>query len=204
MSLRAALGRLLPGVLAVAMGLKATHRVYLTNPPFERGHNKPWEPHPWFSNVERRSIFVALECCMHSFWQYRRRQPVLALPPPVELPEGFLFDWMRDSAPHWEPGSTAFWLEPETHQELANWYAKYRPEVTGFVEAAGLRIEIVPAPVQRIRNYHAEVLHGSQEAIVPHRSNPYANQLNQLQQYNAQQHYKNQYSGLLDYLGRKK
>lgn len=93
--------------------------------------------------------------------------PPLPLPAPLALPEGFLFDWMRDSAPLWEPGSTAFWLEPETPQELANWHARYRPEVTGVVEAAGLRIEIVPAP-----------------APVP--SNPYANRLqhahaNQLQ-----------------------
>jgi hypothetical protein len=65
---------------------------------------------------------------------------------PIELPPEMAFKWERDYAPHWEPGSTAFWLEPETHQQLANWFATYRPDVTGFVEAAGLRIEIVPAP----------------------------------------------------------
>lgn len=67
-------------------------------------------------------------------------------PKPVELPEGSLFNWERDYAPLWEPGSTAFWLEPETPQQLANWFARFRPHVTGIVEAAGLRIEIVPAP----------------------------------------------------------
>lgn len=59
-----------------------------------------------------------------------------------------MFKWERDYGPLWEPGSTAFWLEPETHQQLANWYAEHRPNVTGFVEAAGLRIEIVPAVSQ--------------------------------------------------------
>lgn len=30
----------------------------------------------------------------------------------IRLPAPLDFDWWRDYAPHWRPGSTAFWLEP--------------------------------------------------------------------------------------------
>lgn len=33
--------------------------------------------------------------------------------PLITLPPRLLFDWHRDYAPLWEPGSTAFWLAPE-------------------------------------------------------------------------------------------
>lgn len=68
------------------------------------------------------------------------------------------FDWMKEYGRLWEPGDAAFWLEPDTHQELADWMATYRPDVTGIVETAGMRIEIVPVRVRRgyyngIRNF---------------------------------------------------
>lgn len=34
-------------------------------------------------------------------------------PQPITLPPQLLFDWHRDYGPLWEPGSSAFWLEPE-------------------------------------------------------------------------------------------
>lgn len=34
-------------------------------------------------------------------------------PAPYTGPPIVLFDWHRDYGPLWEPGSTAFWLEPE-------------------------------------------------------------------------------------------
>lgn len=54
------------------------------------------------------------------------------------------FAWLRDYGPLWEPGSKAFWLEPETPDELAGWYIYNRPGDIGIKEAAGLRVEIVP------------------------------------------------------------
>jgi hypothetical protein len=45
-------------------------------------------------------------------WWHPMKTP-LVIPKPIELPPKMLFDWQRDYAPLWEPGSTAFWLEPE-------------------------------------------------------------------------------------------
>lgn len=63
----------------------------------------------------------------------------------LEIPDNPVierFDWLRDYGRLWEPDSTAFWLEPETPSELANWFGKYRPTVLGKVEAAGITITL--------------------------------------------------------------
>jgi hypothetical protein len=58
------------------------------------------------------------------------------------------FDWLRDYGRIWQPGSTAFWLEPDTCDQLASWQAKYRPRDYGLVVASDtVRIEWVePIP----------------------------------------------------------
>lgn len=55
------------------------------------------------------------------------------------------FDWLKEYGPYWEPGSTAFWLEPETPRELANWLVTYRPGKAGIFEAnEDVKVEILP------------------------------------------------------------
>lgn len=46
------------------------------------------------------------------FKEWLKPTPIV-IPTPIELPPGLLFNWHRDYGPLWEPGSTAFWLEPE-------------------------------------------------------------------------------------------
>ena len=79
-----------------------------------------------------------------------RRPTTIKVPEPIELPKAFEYNWLRDSGYLWQPGSTAFWLEPETCDELAAWQNRYRPTEYGIVEAAGLRIEWTkPVPDRR-------------------------------------------------------
>ncbi len=47
--------------------------------------------------------------------------PIHFRPPPAPPP----FDWLRDYGPYWFPGTLAFWLDPETDEEIAAWRAKY-------------------------------------------------------------------------------
>lgn len=54
------------------------------------------------------------------------------------------FDWLKHYGPLWEPGSLAFWLEPDTNDQLAGWYITYRPGELGIKEHGTLRVEIVP------------------------------------------------------------
>lgn len=42
---------------------------------------------------------------------------------------GDTFDWLKEYGPHWQPGSLAFWLAPETPEQMVEWLAKYRPEL---------------------------------------------------------------------------
>ena len=52
------------------------------------------------------------------------------------------FNWLEDYGPHWEPGSTAFWLEPRRERDLKAWLRKYRPDFAGEFEAAGLTVVV--------------------------------------------------------------
>lgn len=52
------------------------------------------------------------------------------------------FNWLEDYGPHWEPGSTAFWLEPSRERDLTAWLRKYRPDFVGEFEAAGLTVVV--------------------------------------------------------------
>jgi hypothetical protein len=45
-------------------------------------------------------------------WRWYEDEPLPEISAPT-LPPQLLFDWHRDYAPLWEPGSKAFWLEPE-------------------------------------------------------------------------------------------
>jgi hypothetical protein len=58
------------------------------------------------------------------------------------------FDWLRDYGRIWKPGDLAFWLEPDTCDQLASWQAKYRPRDFGLVVVSDtVRIEWVePIP----------------------------------------------------------
>lgn len=88
----------------------------------------------------------------------------------IELPTAPAFDWLRDYGPLWEPGTTAFWLDPETMDERNAWEYKYRVE-----------------PVLKAQRAQ------------PHVSNPYANVYNQLaalQQSQLYQHNQIQQQGL--------
>ena len=63
-----------------------------------------------------------------------------------------MYDWVRDDGYLWTgPGDTAFWLEPETCDELASWYARYRPTDYGLhVVSADVQIEwMEPVPDRR-------------------------------------------------------
>lgn len=68
-------------------------------------------------------------------------QPIVVTPPRVEI-ELRPFSWLDDYGPHWEPGSTAFWLEPTREADLIAWLRRYRPEFVGTFEAAGLTVEV--------------------------------------------------------------
>lgn len=159
--------------LSIQLGLKTSHRVYARNPSFERGHNGPWEPHPWFPAVERREIFVTLESCLHFYWQYRRRVPshnscvtrgdmycdhihVCGVDREYVVP----FDWLREYGPYWEPGTKAFWLDPDTDAELAAWMAKYRaPRQKDYLQLPPLRqtYRQVPHPLQNAAAYQNQL-----------------------------------------------
>lgn len=54
------------------------------------------------------------------------------------------FNWLEDYGPHWEPGSTAFWLEPRRERDLSAWLRKYRPDFVGEFDAAGLTVVVEP------------------------------------------------------------
>lgn len=41
---------------------------------------------------------------------------------PITLPEQLEFNWERDYAPYWTPGSSAFWLAPEPGEIPAGVY----------------------------------------------------------------------------------
>ena len=86
-------------------------------------------------------------------------------PEPIVLDS---FDWMAEYGGHWEPGSTAFWLEPDTPQELADWMATYRPDVTGIVEAAGIRIDIIPVRKRDLDRLNRGFYHGSRKVRARH------------------------------------
>ena len=81
-----------------------------------------------------------------------RRPTTIKVPELVELPKAFVYDWVRDDGWLWTgPGDTAFWLEPETCDELASWYARYRPTDYGLhVVSADVQIEwMEPVPDRR-------------------------------------------------------
>lgn len=85
-------------------------------------------------------------------------QPAAFVPPriTVELPA---FNWLDDYGPHWEPGSTAFWLEPRKEADLIAWLRKYRPKFVGEFEAAGLTVTVAPLPAHPFANYNPRSLH---------------------------------------------
>lgn len=56
----------------------------------------------------------------------------------------YAFDWLKDYGPYWEPGSTAFWLEPETDEQMLSWLAKYGQGLSGTFEFNGQKIEVLP------------------------------------------------------------
>lgn len=53
------------------------------------------------------------------------------------------FNWMEEYGPHWEPGSTAFWLEPRKADELKAWLGKYRPDFHGEMTIGAVTV-IIP------------------------------------------------------------
>src|SRR6187402_953016 len=82
-----------------------------------------------------------------------RRPTTIKVPEPVELPKAFVYDWVRDDGWLWTgPGDTAFWLEPETCDELAAWCARYRPTDYGlYAVSDDVRIEwMEPVPVPQM------------------------------------------------------
>ncbi len=58
------------------------------------------------------------------------------------------FNWMEEYGPHWEPGSTAFWLEPRKADDLKAWLGKYRPDFHGE-----MTIGFVTVTIPRKRDY---------------------------------------------------
>jgi len=97
-----------------------------------------------------------------------RRPTTIKVPELVELPKAFVYDWVRDDGYLWTgPGDTAFWLEPETCDELAAWCARYRPTDYGlYAVSDDVRIEWmepIPAP-RRISNRPYQQQSGLQNA----------------------------------------
>lgn len=120
--------------LLIQFGRKQSYRVYTHNPSFEKILD--WKPHPYLDNVEYSWVYVRLDSCPHTYARLRRKQEPQPKPMPV-------FDWLRDYGPHWEPQSTAFWLEPDTADQFAGWLAKYRPGVPGLFDAGnGVTVNI--------------------------------------------------------------
>jgi hypothetical protein len=52
------------------------------------------------------------------------------------------FNWLDEYGPHWEPGSTAFWLEPRKASDLEAWLAKYRPDFWGEMIVGDVTVNI--------------------------------------------------------------
>lgn len=52
------------------------------------------------------------------------------------------FDWLKEYGPHWQPNSLAFWLAPDTENELRAWFKRYQPAFRGVVEWEGRTVEI--------------------------------------------------------------
>ena len=89
---------------------------------------------------------------------------------PLNVPAPPAFDWLREYGPLWEPGSTAFWLAPDTDEQLAAWRAKYEaPRVRDVID------------VRKPFNPYA---------------NQYANQYNQLAALQQQAQYAGSINGL--------
>lgn len=55
---------------------------------------------------------------------------------------GAEFNWLEEYGPHWEPNSTAFWLEPRKVNDLEAWLAKYRPEFWGEMTVGNVTVNI--------------------------------------------------------------
>lgn len=73
------------------------------------------------------------------------------------------YDWLEDDGRLWFPESLAWWLEPETEEELLSWFRRYRPNFRGKVECAGLTIEVTDPP----RSPYADMgLGGSGTAVM--------------------------------------
>lgn len=58
-----------------------------------------------------------------------------------------MFDWLKEYGKHWEPGTTAFWLDPDCEADLVAWFRCHRPDFRGWVEAAGMKVEITDPPI---------------------------------------------------------
>ena len=132
----------------------------------------------WYFAVYLFSILgILIGPELWSIWSERRS--TIKVPEPVELPKAFVYDWVRDDGYLWTgPGDTAFWLEPETCDELASWYARYRPTDYGLhVVSADVQIEwMEPIPAKRrISNRPYQQQSGLQNML----QNPYMNGLQQ-------------------------
>lgn len=136
-------------------------------------HATDWVPFIWFPFAEWRSVTYGYGD--NRFWcierRFRKRDKEPALPEintaDLEAIVQRPFDWLRDYGPLWEPGTKAFWLEPETEAERQAWDYRYT---------------IAPKMMQNAYNPYANAVHqysAMQNSImqglrnVPHKSNPY-------------------------------
>jgi hypothetical protein len=78
--------------------------------------------------------FFHPDCGVYYTYCDRERRQQMALAKPIELPPQLQFNWQRDYGPLWEPGSTAFWLAPESDDiEAGKWplpFTEERPRKT--------------------------------------------------------------------------
>jgi hypothetical protein len=103
----------------------------------------------WQYVISALPLVYAGWLCFPEFKHEWLRRTAIKVPEPVELPKEFVYDWVRDDGYLWTgPGDTAFWLEPETCDELAAWCARYRPTDYGlYAVSDDVRIEwIEPIP----------------------------------------------------------
>lgn len=61
-------------------------------------------------------------------------------------------EWIQTDAWHWFPGCTAFWLDPDTPEQVIAWHRKFRPDFRGTVECAGMAVEITDPVVHPLMN----------------------------------------------------
>lgn len=59
------------------------------------------------------------------------------------------FDWLKEYGPHWQPGSLAFWMAPETPEDMVSWLMKYRPELMPSSHSNGLHGFTIDAQAQQ-------------------------------------------------------